>query len=90
MSPPATYEVCRDQTCGNWQDVSKLGNICTSCGKPMVAVVAVEYQAVERSAPASPIVGRKVFRSASLRNPGRPCPVLAAADAGKIDCSHPS
>jgi hypothetical protein len=90
MSHPATYEVCRDKACGNWQDVSKLGNTCTSCGKPMVAVVAVERQV---AATASPIIGRKVFRSASLRelrDPGRRCPVLAAADAGEITCSHPS
>jgi hypothetical protein len=42
-----------------------------------------------RTPPASPIVGRKVFRSASLRDPGHPCPLLAAADAGEITCSHP-
>ncbi len=88
-SDPAAVRDYLRCVCGSWtrRDLAATGDVlrCSSC-----AAALVEYQAVET---ASPIIGRKVFRSASLRelsDPGRPCPVLAAADAGKIDCSHPS
>ncbi len=101
MTDPHVFHKC--DRCGgftsdplaNTSDVPR----CACCGAHLVAVVAAEHQAVEQSAPASPIVGRKVFRSARLRDPGRPCPVLAAtyrpteppmpaADAGQIVPSH--
>lgn len=67
-----TYETCR--ACGSWQRVDLLGPICTSCHKPLVAAfVVVEHQA---DVPASPILSRKVFRSASLRDSTRACPPL--------------
>ena len=66
------FTTCDD--CGMvWrQDI--LGAACPGCGRSRVVVV--EHQAVEQSAPASPIIGRKVFRSASLRDPARVCPLL--------------
>lgn len=60
----ATYEHC---SCGAWQDISRLGPVCTSCGKPMVAG---EHQAGDLAA--SPILSRKIFQSASLRTPADP------------------
>ncbi len=86
--PAAARDHLPCSTCGSWtrRDLAATGDVlrCSSC-----AAALVEYQVVE---PASPIIGRKVFRSASLRelsDPGHRCPVLAADDAGAIDSAHP-
>ena len=65
----ATPEKCNH--CGAWQNVAVLGDVCTSCGRLMVAV---EHQATTLVDPPAPcpllvgrIINRVVFKSRSLR-----------------------
>jgi hypothetical protein len=68
MTP--TYETCRH--CGAWQNTGLLGETCTACCRPMVDTENRTSAPKNDTPAASPIVGRKIFRSASLRRAETP------------------
>jgi hypothetical protein len=73
----ATHEKCSH--CGAWQRIDVLGPVCTSCGRCMVDSVENRTPAKNDTPAPSPIVGRRVFKSASLRelrDPAGICPLL--------------
>jgi hypothetical protein len=67
---------------------------CSGCGAMVRADLALldgiarcSFCGAKLDAPAkppSPIIGRKVFRSASLRDPARACPLLESAEKSTV------